>query len=93
VISSMARKPTAARTSTINRDIGGSRSDLERCCRGLDIWPQSWMGLEKDLPHGEKLVTCFRPFLEHLVNYDLLPKTMHKHVDNIWLSVARSFVT
>jgi hypothetical protein len=24
------------------------------------------MGLEKDLPPGEQLVTLFRPFLEHL---------------------------
>jgi len=42
------------------------------------------MGWEKDLPAGEKLVACFRPFLEHLVASDLSPKTIQKHVDNIW---------
>ena len=42
------------------------------------------MGLEKDLPPGEKLVTCFRPFLEELVATDLSPKTIQKHVDNLW---------
>jgi hypothetical protein len=42
------------------------------------------MGLEKDLPAGEKLVACFRPFLEHLVSSDLSPKTIQKHVDNMW---------
>ena len=42
------------------------------------------MGLEKDLPAGEKLVTCFRPFLEELVASDLSPKTIQKHVDNLW---------
>ena len=42
------------------------------------------MGLEKDLPPGEKLVACFRPFLEHLVASDLSPKTIQKHVDNLW---------
>jgi hypothetical protein len=42
------------------------------------------MGWEKDLPPGEKLVACFRPFLEHLVSSDLAPKTIQKHVDNIW---------
>lgn len=57
---------------------------LERYCRGLDTWPRSWMGLEKDLPPGEKLVACFRPFLEHLVGSDLSPKTIQKHVDNLW---------
>ena len=43
------------------------------------------MGWEKDLPPGEKLVACFRPFLEHLVSSDLSPKTIQKHVDNVWL--------
>jgi hypothetical protein len=42
------------------------------------------MGLEKDLPPGEKLVACFRPFLEELVNSDLSPKAIQKHVDNLW---------
>ena len=43
------------------------------------------MGWEKDLPPGETLVVCFRPFLEHLVNSDLSPKTIRKHVDNLWV--------
>ena len=42
------------------------------------------MGLEKDLPPGEQLLTLFRPFLEHLVASDLSPKTIQKHVDNMW---------
>ena len=42
------------------------------------------MGLEKDLPPGEQLLTLFRPFLEHLAASDLLPKTIQKHVDNMW---------
>ena len=42
------------------------------------------MGLEKDLPPGEQLLTLFRPFLEHLAALDLLPKTIQKHVDNMW---------
>jgi hypothetical protein len=42
------------------------------------------MGMEKDLPPGEKLVACFRPFLEVLVASDLSPKTIQKHVDNLW---------
>ena len=43
------------------------------------------MGWEEDLPPGEKLVACFRPFLEHLVSSDLSPKTIQKHVDNLVL--------
>jgi hypothetical protein len=42
------------------------------------------MGLEKDLLPGEKLVTCFRPFLKELAVSDLSPKTIQKHVDNLW---------
>jgi hypothetical protein len=44
------------------------------------------MGWEKDVPPGEKLVACFRPFLEYLVACaDLSPKTIQKHVDNLWV--------
>jgi hypothetical protein len=53
-------------------------------CRGLETWPRSWMGWEKDLPPGEQLVACFRPFLEDLAASDLSPKTIQKHVDNLW---------
>jgi hypothetical protein len=42
------------------------------------------MGTEKDLPPGEALVACFRPFLDHLAGSDLSPKTIQKHVDNLW---------
>jgi hypothetical protein len=43
------------------------------------------MGWAKDLPPGERLVACFRPFLEHLVSSDLSAKTIQKHVDNLWV--------
>ena len=42
------------------------------------------MGLEKDLPPGEQLTALFRPFLEHLASSNLSPKTIQKHVDNMW---------
>ena len=43
------------------------------------------MGWEKDLPPGDELVACFRPFLEHLVGSELSPKTIQKHADNLWV--------
>jgi hypothetical protein len=43
------------------------------------------MGLEKDLPPGEQLLACFRPFIEHLASSTLSPKTIRLHVDNLWL--------
>ena len=42
------------------------------------------LGVGKDLPPGQKLVACFRPFLEHLVSSDVSPKTIQKHLDNLW---------
>jgi hypothetical protein len=39
------------------------------------------MGLEKDLPPGEALVVCLRPFIEHLALANLSPKTVRQHVD------------
>lgn len=44
------------------------------------------MGWEKDVPPGEKLVACFRPFLKYLVaSTGLSSKTIQKHVDNLWV--------
>ena len=70
-------------TSTINRP--ALPSDLSRYCRDLDEWPRSWMGWEKDLPPGEALVVCLRPFIEQLASSGLSPKTIRRHVDNLWL--------
>src|ERR1700692_4319212 len=81
---SMKWKIMKARTTKINRAASAPRRDLEHYCRDLNGWPRSWMGLEKDLPPGEQLVACFRPFLEYLAASDLSPKTIQKHVDNMW---------
>jgi len=80
----MKWKIVKARTTKITRTTTAVRHDLEHYCRDLTSWPRSWMGLEKDLPPGEQLVACFRPFLEYLVASDLSPKTIQKHVDNMW---------
>src|SRR5512135_134243 len=84
-MSCMARKRAAVKTSTINRHTPVLPSSLERYCRGLDGWPHSWMGWEKDLPPGERLVICFRSFVQHLVASDLSPKTIQRHVNNLWV--------
>ena len=82
----MAKKAAATKTTRINRATPAPGAALERYCRGLNDWPRSWMGLEKDVLPGEKLVACFRPFLVYLVaSADLSPKTIQKHVDNLWV--------
>jgi hypothetical protein len=80
----MARKRTSVKNSTINCAAPASPDLRERYCRGLDGWPRAWMGMEKDLLPGERLVACFRPFLDGLVASDLSPKTIQKQVDNLW---------
>lgn len=42
-------------------------------------------GAGKDLPPGGQLIALFRPFLEYLSASDLSPKTIQKHVDNMWM--------
>jgi hypothetical protein len=80
----MKWKPVRTGTSRINRAAPAPRHDLEHYCRDLKGWPRSWIGLEKDLPPGEQLIALFHPFLEHLAASDLSPKTIQKHVDNVW---------
>src|ERR1700732_738051 len=82
----MARTIFKAKTSKVNRAApSASSSDASAYGRDLDTWPRSWMGLEKDLPPGEQLVACFRPFIEHLASSSLYPKTIRRHIDNLWL--------
>jgi hypothetical protein len=58
---------------------------LEAYCPDLHEWPRSWMGEERDLPHGEQIVECFKPFLRHLLDQNLSGKTLRKHRDNLWV--------
>jgi len=81
----MARMMAKAKTSRINRNATLSPCDASAYCKDLDRWARSWMGLEKDLPPGEALVACFRPFIEHLALSGLAPRTIRRHVDNLWL--------
>ncbi len=53
--------------------------------RHLDRWPHSWMGCDEDLQPGEKLVACFRPFLEDLSTSGRSPTTIRRHLNNLWL--------
>ena len=80
----MKWKLVRARTTKINATTA-PRHGLEHYCRDLNGWPRSWMGFEKDLPMGEGLLACFRPFIAHLASSSLSRKTIQKHVDNLWL--------
>jgi hypothetical protein len=82
-MASMLGKPKTSRIKRTTAPV--APPDVSPYCRDLDNWPRSWMGLDKDLPPGEQLLICFRPFIEHLVSSSLSPKTIRRHVDNLWL--------
>jgi len=86
VIHSMATK-AAPKTTGTGRALPASPSGAQRGhYPDLDDWPRSWMRRQIDLRPGEKLVVCFRPFLEdHLVCSDLSRRTIRKHVENLWM--------
>jgi hypothetical protein len=81
----MARMMAKPKTSRINRAAqSGGSSPTAAYDRDLGDWPRSWMGTEKDLSAGEQLLVC-RPFIAHLAASSLSPKTIRRHVDNLWL--------
>jgi hypothetical protein len=80
----MAKMAGKTKNSKINRAASIPKVDLARILADMNDWPRSWMGWEKDLPPGEKLIAYFRPFLEHLTITGLSRKTIRNHVDNLW---------
>lgn len=75
----------AAKTSTVSHSAPSPHSGLSTYAKDLDEWPRSWMGFEKDIPAGERIVACFRFFVLHLDRLGLSRKTVRKHVDNLWV--------
>lgn len=51
----------------------------------FDKWPESWMGDEKDLKYGRKLLPFMEEFLNHLISQGLAARTLKGYVDNVWL--------
>jgi len=51
----------------------------------MDQWPHSWAGVTEDLPVGTGLVAELRPFVMRLRELDLAPKTVRRHLNNLWV--------
>ena len=82
----MARMISKENTSSVTRATTSAlSSDPAPPGHDLDDWPRSWMGLEKDVPPGEQLLACFRPFIAHLTSSRLSRRTIGKHLDNLWM--------
>ena len=81
----MKQAKAQVKTSKINRaPASGTALELAAYCGDLQDWPRSWMGWEKDLPPGARLVMCFQAFLQHLISSGLSRKTIRRHGDNLW---------
>jgi hypothetical protein len=51
----------------------------------MDHWPDSWAGVDDDIPFGQGLVDEFRPFLVHLQTLGLSRNTVRRHLDSLWV--------
>ena len=58
---------------------------LQNYCPDLDQWPGSWAYEPRDIPHGQRMVACFKPFLGEMLALPLSRKTLRRHRDNIWV--------
>ena len=79
----MAKK--TATSSTIPGTIPKEPYGLVSYGINMADWPHSWMGFEKDILPGQQLVGCFQLFCERLLTANLTRKTVHKHINNLWL--------
>ena len=57
---------------------------LQSYCPDLDQWPRSWAYEAGDIPPGQQMVECFKPFLRALLALHLSRSTSRQHRDNIW---------
>ena len=57
----------------------------ENICSDFPEWPDSWCGLDEDIPYGRGLIDAMRPFIMDLILRGLAKRTMRKHMDNLWL--------
>jgi hypothetical protein len=58
---------------------------LHTYCPDLDQWPRSWAYEAGDIPAGEQMVKCVRPFLRYLLSLRLSRRTLRQHRDNVWV--------
>ena len=50
------------------------------------------MGMEEDILSGERLIECFRPFIEYLAASEKSRRTIQEHVNNMW-ALGGEFIT
>jgi hypothetical protein len=63
--------------------------NLKEMVPDIDKWPESWMGTEKDLEYGKKLLPFMEKFIKYLIALGLSSKTLKEYVDWVWLLGGR----
>lgn len=63
--------------------------DVKELVPDFEKWPETWMGTEKDLGYGEKLLPFMEKFIHHLMAQGLSRKTLKEYVDWVWLLGGR----
>jgi hypothetical protein len=61
------------------------KNKLKEICPDFEEWPDSWMGMDEDLPYGKELLKEFEPFALFLIDSGLAKKTIKRHLTNLWL--------
>jgi hypothetical protein len=51
----------------------------------INEWPDSWKGVQEDVAYGRELIEIFIPFIEEMKSKGLSPKSINKHIDNLWM--------
>jgi hypothetical protein len=74
-----------AKPITVRQARAVLQPDLRVYVKDLQDWPRRWMGVSEDLLAGQQILDYFRPFLHHLIHSGLTPKTIRKHVNNLWI--------
>lgn len=59
-------------------------SKLTDICPDFQEWPDRWIGIEPDLNYGRQLLEAFLPFAESLLENGLTPKTVKRHLTNLF---------
>jgi hypothetical protein len=60
-------------------------SKLTDICPDFRKWPKRWIGTQRDLDYGKKLLEAMEPFAEDLAESGLTKKTINRHLSNLWL--------
>ena len=61
------------------------RFNYEKIKIDMDDWPRRLAGDNSDLPIGGRIVQTMHSFLLAMMEEELAPTTINRHLDNLWL--------